>query len=127
MTKEFKTYRGSELLKGVDDLLPEFIFVGNSQGDTTATNSLLEYLGSGGWLSSLINPVPETQREIDVIVGKNKKKNSDYIKELKLSGEYKKPIGCVTISMLHDPKLDNKNNIQVESYKYDIFNLKMKK
>lgn len=107
-----------ERYKGVDDLLGEYAFVGNSQGDETRTNSTKEYEASEGWLSYMFKDVPMTQEAIDKEVEFRKRFNIEYIKILKSHGTYREPFS-VTVKMIHNPLFDLKYPVPtpIESYK----------
>ncbi len=49
---EYVTYKiSADYIKGISDLKSEYAFHGNSQGDDSKTNSVDEFIGSGGWKS----------------------------------------------------------------------------
>jgi len=81
-----KTYSCTRKL-GIDDLLSEYAFVGNSQGDETRTNSIEEYKNSGGWLSYAFS-VELTDESIQKEVNKRKAANELYVAKLKEEGKY---------------------------------------
>lgn len=82
---EFKIKRR----KGIDDLQCEYAWIGNSQGDTSATNSIEEGEGSNGWMSFIFHGIdPKDQEAINRESAKRKKANEDYIVELKATGKY---------------------------------------
>lgn len=108
--------------KGIDDLKPEYLFQGCSQGDEFSTNSLEEYKSSKGWMCSLVYPIPITQEEVDSIVKFNKEWNRKYIQELKNSEEFGE-IEFRYINIEEDPLFDNNNKGVKESYRYDILDM----
>lgn len=67
--------------RGIDDLQSIYAFVGNSQGDTSATNDIEVYKASGGWLSFVFN-CELTQEAINLESERRIILNSQYIKEL---------------------------------------------
>jgi len=108
---------------GIDDLKEEYAFVGNSQGDESATNSIESYKDSEGWLSYTFENVPLNQKAINKEVLKRKEYNKNYIQKLKDSGKYGKKYKVsiqIEDDMLYDEKV---NTIETESYRIDILNL----
>ena len=68
--------------KGIDDLKSLYAFVGNSQGDSSASNSIEEYQAAKGWMSFVFD-CNLTQEAIEEEIQKRKSWNDAYIKELK--------------------------------------------
>ena len=81
-----KTYTLKAKL-GIDDLKQIYAFTGNSQGDTTATNSLEEYYAAKGWLSFGFNCNLD-QESINKESEERIIYNNKYILELKESGRF---------------------------------------
>ena len=90
--------------KGIDDLKGLYAFVGNSQGDSSASNSIEEYQAAKGWMSFVFT-CELTQESIEEEIQKRKSWNDAYIKELKETGEYGK-IYYVNIQVELDPIYD---------------------
>lgn len=106
--------------KGIDDLLSEYAFIGGSQGDETASNSLEEYNKSDGWLIKCFGEdFVYTQENIDIEVKIRKFKNEKYIKELKADGKYGEEYE-IQLSLKDNPLLDKQpvfdKPIPLESY-----------
>lgn len=96
--------------KGITDLIPIYAFVGNSQGDTSATNSVEEYKSSNGWLSYAFDKSIDCndQEAINKESLRRQKENEITIKELKDSGEYGKEYeSTITILINNRPFFDN--------------------
>lgn len=90
MSESDKVYK-LKRQKGIDDLLCEYAWIGNSQGDTSATNSIKEGEGSNGWMSFIFHGINSRDQEaINRESARRKKANEDYIAELKAKGEYGK-------------------------------------
>ena len=89
---EYVTYKiCSDYIKGISDLESEYAFHGNSQGDDSKTNSVYEFIGSGGWksVSSNFKDIDYlNQKEVDKRVLDIRTKNQQRILELKRNGEY---------------------------------------
>lgn len=90
--------------RGVDDLLPEYAFCGNSQGDETHTNSIEAFKNSNGWLS-FIFPCALTDKAIQEESANRKKTNAEYIKRLKAAGRYTEEYE-MEISLVPHPLFD---------------------
>lgn len=75
--------------KGIDDLLIEFAFKGNSQGDESVSNDVKE--ANNVWMSFCFRDVDKyNQDAINIEVIRRKKHNEDYIAKLKEEGKYGK-------------------------------------
>lgn len=75
--------------RGVDDLLCECAFTGNSQGDESWSNEIADYKAAKGWMSFRFNGVDiNDQKAIYAEVERRKKHNADYIQQLKDEGRY---------------------------------------
>lgn len=68
--------------RGIDDLLCEFAFIGNSQGDESVSNDIEDFKRSKGWLSYIFKDIPLEQEAINKEVERRKKHNKDYIEQL---------------------------------------------
>ena len=88
----YVTYKiSADYIKGISDLKSEYAFHGNSQGDDSKTNSVDEFIGSGGWksVSSNFKDIDYlNQKEVDKRVLDIRTKNQQRILELKRNGEY---------------------------------------
>jgi hypothetical protein len=111
-------------LKGIDDLKSEYFFLGNSQGDGSATNSLVEYNNSGGWMSPIQKHIPDTQKEINTIIQENKEWNKNYIKQLQEEGKFGE-IYNIDVQIECNPDFDKvpKYNHSTESYRFEILDM----
>lgn len=95
--------------KGITDLLNIYAFLGNSQGDTSATNDVLEYKAAKGWLSFAFgkNIDCNDQEAINKESERRQKENEITISKLKESGEYGKEYELTTtILMANRPFFD---------------------
>lgn len=92
--------------RGVDDLLSEYAFRGNSQGDESASNEISDYISSKGWMSFMFGDIDKTNQEaIYKEVERRKQQNLDYIDKLVREGRYKEEYE-ITISLAHNPIFD---------------------
>ncbi len=109
--------------KGIDDLKSLYAFVGNSQGDSSASNSIEEYQAAKGWMSFVFT-CELTQEAIEEEIQKRKSWNDAYIKELKETGEYGK-IYYVNIQLELDPIYDapTKSAPVAESFRMEFLDL----
>jgi hypothetical protein len=103
---------------GVDDLLCEFAFVGNSQGDESKSNSIDTYRSSQGWMSFVFD-CPLDEESITKEIQKRKQANLDYINDLKSKGkygaEYEIDINLHLSSLFDMPT--TKGDLPLESYR----------
>ena len=124
---EFRTYQGPPIRLGIDDLKTEYAFHGNSQGDTSCTNDVKQYVASDGWLSCWFKDIdPLNQEEIDKEVERRKEWNKLYVKKLKKQGTYGKPTEGVSITLKHFPPYDDPTFIEKgnpESYRMEFIYL----
>ena len=112
-------YKGK---KGITDLTQEKAFIGNSQGDETATNEISHFVASEGWLSNVFKDVDITdQQAIYAESLRRKQANIDYINKLKSDGEYGEEY-TMDIELIDDPMMDNNrlSSDSVESFSFDI-------
>lgn len=115
--------------KGIDDLLSEYAFRGNSQGDRTTTNSLKEYNESDGWLSKCFGEdFVYTQENIDIEVERRKLENISYIQQLKSDGKYGEKYE-IQLSMREFPLLDGTTikDKETPSSSYDMYFIDLSK
>lgn len=114
-------YKGK---KGITDLTNEKAFIGNSQGDETATNEISDFVASQGWLSNTFKDVDITdQKAIYEESLRRKQVNLDYIEKLKSNGEYGKEY-TMDIEVIDDPIKDSvriSGSPVTETYSFDIF------
>ena len=120
----YVTYKiSADYIKGVSDLESEYAFHGNSQGDDSVTNSVDEFIGSGGWksVSSNFKDIDYlNQKEVDKRVLDIRTKNQQRILELKRNGEYGKRVeNEIFLSIKTFPKLDSPkmHNTTLDSYR----------
>jgi len=110
---ELKEYKyTTKHRKGITDLINIYAFLGNSQGDTSATNSIEEYKAAKGWLSYAFDESIDCndQEAIDKESLRRQEQNEITIKELKDSGEYGKEYeNTITIAMGTRPFFDDPN------------------
>ena len=123
---ELKTY-SLKKKRGVDDLISEYAFHGNSQGDETQTNSIEAYKASQGWLSFGFT-CELTDEAIQKEVAIRKEQNEKYIQELKDSGRYLEEYE-ISISLAPNPIFDEPPSNKypelrpMESYKFLLIDL----
>ena len=87
--QEIKTIKFSAGKKGVNDLLCEYAFFGNSQGDESVSNDIEVYKSQDGWMSyAWWNKIPMEQEAINKEVERIKKHNAEYIQKCKDDGTY---------------------------------------
>lgn len=122
----FKSYT-LKRKRGIDDLVSEFAFRGNSQGDESTSNNIQDYLNSEGWMSYVFIDFPLDFKDIDKDqkliyeeVERRKKLNIAYVEELKIKGEYGKDFEY-SIQIKHNPIFDSPKHPIIfkplESYK----------
>ena len=121
---EYVTYKiCSDYIKGISDLESEYAFHGNSQGDDSKTNSVDEFIGSGGWksVSSNFKDIDYlNQSEVDKRALEIRTKNQQRILELKRNGEYGKRVeNEISLSIKTSPKFDSPkiHNTTLDSYR----------
>ena len=121
---EYVTYKiSADYTKGISDLESEYAFLGNSQGDDSKTNSVDEFIGSGGWksVSSNFKDIDYlNQSEVDKRALEIRTKNQQRILELKMNGEYGKRVeNEIALSIKTFPKFDSPKmlNTSLESYR----------
>lgn len=88
---DYKEYKyTTKHKKGITDLLNTYAFVGSSQGDTSQTNNVQDYIDSKGWLSfAFDNSIDRYNQEaINKESERRQKENEITINKLKQSGEY---------------------------------------
>jgi len=75
---------------GIDDLLCEVAFTSNSQGDTSGSNLISDYINSKGWMSitSGFEEIANDQKAIYKESERRYNVNIDYIEKLKAEGRY---------------------------------------
>lgn len=75
---------------GIDDLLCEFAFTGNSQGDTSVSNEISDYVSSQGWMSITkgFEDIANNQQAIYEESKRRYNENIDYIERLYLERRY---------------------------------------
>lgn len=98
---------------GINDLKSLFAFEGNSQGDTSCSNSIEEFIASKGWMSFMFK-CDLTKEAIDEELAQRKLWNDNYIKELKENGTFGEDY-CTNVSIELDPLYDSP--ISLESAK----------
>ena len=109
--------------KGINDLKSLYAFVGNSQGDSSASNSIEEYQAAKGWMSFVFD-CEFTQEAIEEEIQKRKSWNETYIKELKETGEYGK-VYFINVQVELDPIYDApiKSAPVAESFRMEFLDL----
>jgi hypothetical protein len=92
--------------RGIDDLKGIYAFVGNSQGDTSESNEISDYIASRGWMSFIFDGIDITNQEaIYQESGRRLKDNLDYIEGLHREGRFGEEFES-TISLVHNPLYD---------------------
>ena len=109
--------------KGINDLKSLYAFVGNSQGDSSASNSIEEYQAAKGWMIFVFD-CELTQEAIEEEIQKRKSWNETYIKELKETGEYGK-VYFINVQVELDPIYDAPTKITpaAESFRMEFLDL----
>lgn len=114
-----KSYKVKRKL-GIDDLLCEFAFVGNSQGDTSVSNNIEDYKASGGWMSFIFDNIDiNDQNAINEESIRRYNSNMDYIEKLKREGRYGQEYE-ISVNLHPHPSFDtptNKGGPSLESYR----------
>ena len=111
---------------GIDDLLCEFAFADNSQGDKSRSNSIDEYKVSQGWMS-IVSGFEEISNNQEAIYKESKKRyntNIDYIEKLKSEGKYGEEYE-IDITLHSHPLFDtpfNKGGPSLTSYRMIFLN-----
>lgn len=106
---------------GIDDLLCEFAFVGNSQGDTSVSNKIEDYIAAKGWMS-ITQGFEDIADNQEAIYEESKRRciaNIDYIEKLKAEGKYGEEYE-INIYLHPHPIFDtptNKGGPPLESYR----------
>lgn len=126
---EFKSYTFTNTHKlGITDLEYEYAFHGNSQGDDSRTNSVEDYLSSGGWksVSSNFKDINYLdQSEVDKRVLEIRNKNKQRIVSLKEQGEYGKEVDSdIILTLKQCPTFDTPllNTINPSSCRMTLLN-----
>lgn len=109
--------------KGINDLKSLYAFVGNSQGDSSASNSIEEYQAAKGWMSFVFG-CELTQEAIEEEIQKRKSWNDAYIKELKETEEYGK-VYFINVQVELYPIYDTPTKITpaAESFRVEFLDL----
>lgn len=94
--------------KGVDDLLGEYAFSGNSQGDESRSNEIADYIAAKGWMSyNFGDEIDVTDQEAIYKESERRKKvNERYIGLLKRAGKYNEEYE-ISLSLVHNPLFDD--------------------
>ena len=117
---EFKTYNINQR-KGFDDLLVEHPFMGNSQGDRSTVDDVIEG-NSNPWVSYIFGDDVDRYDQVAVNkeIERRKKKNIEYLKVLRFNGEYGKKY-TNTLKMIPNDLFDRPSSviggIKLESYR----------
>lgn len=122
-----KTYKTKRKL-GIDNLLCECAFVGNSQGDDSGSNKISDYVESKGWMSitSGFENIADNQ---EAIYEESKRRciiNLEYIEKLKAEGRYGEEYE-IAINLHPSPDFDtptNKGDPPLSSYRMIILDMK---
>ena len=106
---------------GIDDLLCEVAFIGNSQGDESGSNLISDYNNSGGWMS-ITRGFEEIANDQKAIYKESERRynvNIDYIEKLKAEGRYGEEYE-IDINLHPHPSFDtptNKGGPPLSSYR----------
>lgn len=98
-----------KLRRGIDDLKSLFAFHGNSQGDESATNSIVTYVQAKGWLSFTFD-CELTEEAIQAEIEVRRKANEEYVRVLKETGKYGEEYN-VQINIQDNPAFDKPHNV----------------
>lgn len=93
--------------RGIDDLLPVFAFVGNSQGDDSRSNEISDYKSSQGWMSYIFTDTPMEQKAIYAEHLRRQIENINYITKLKEESRFGEGYQ-ISFRLLHNPLFDDK-------------------
>ena len=118
---EFRTYRGRNIRKGIDDLKCIHPWGPTAQGDTSWADRIE---GSNDWMAFYFDECDEHDAEgIKQAIINRIKWNEDYIAELKRTGEYGKETEGITLVLQYDPIFDepNRGKSVLGDYSFDIF------
>ena len=107
--------------KGYDDLVCAYAFIGNSQGDESATNNIGDYLNSKGWLSYTFSKDINIndQEAIDKESIRRKEQNIRYIQSLKDNGTYGEEYE-IDLFLNKNPLFDDPTAPSKETYRFVI-------
>jgi len=108
MSKKFNPPIKIDYIYGRDDLYSLYAFHGNSQGDTSVSNSIEEYNDSKGWMSFIFK-CELTDEAIAKEIIRRKEWNENHINELKANGLYGTSY-TVSIHTEHNPTFDTPIN-----------------
>jgi len=114
--------------KGIDDLKGLHAFVGNSQGDTSASNSIEDFKNSGGWMSFVFD-CPMTDEAITKEIENRKQWNDKYIEKLNNESAFGETY-TIDVELISDPLFDKpqvlKDKSPIESFRMVFLNLNEK-
>jgi hypothetical protein len=113
---------------GIDDLKGIFAFVGNSQGDTSGSNEISDYIASKGWMSFVFDCNPNDQEAIYKEARERAVANTKYIDELQKEGRYGEEY-TIDVELMDYPLFDDTypKNQPIESYEYKILDFSKNK
>lgn len=115
---KFKEYK-INFKKGIDDLLSEHPWVGNSQGD----HSFSDTNPNSDWMSYIFDGIDKNDQDaINREIERRKKHNQNHIAELKKKGEYLKDYS-VSLLIKEHPLLDNIQNLKPKGMILDMVSL----
>ncbi len=107
---------------GIDDLEGIYAFIGNSQGDTSCSNSVEDYNNSGGWLSFVFN-CELTDEAINKEIERRIDNNTKYISQLAQEGKYGE-IYENSVKIQENPIFDESiSNNPLGSYSFKILDI----
>lgn len=120
-----KKYNISGGYKGIDDLQNIYAFKGNSQGDESCSNEILDYLASKGWMSFHFDKIDKTNQEAIYEESlRRQKANEIYIQKCKTDGTYGQYLGDIQLQMIHNPLFDDSPSFSAQnSYSIVILDL----
>jgi hypothetical protein len=111
---------------GINDLLCEFAFIGNSQGDESVSNEITDYKASQSWMS-ITKGFEDIINNQEAIYKESKRRfnaNIDYIEKLKAENRYGEEYE-INITLNPNLLFDNsniKNESVLESHKLIFLN-----
>jgi hypothetical protein len=112
---------------GIDDLLCEFAFQGNSQGDESKSNEIADYIAAKGWMSITkgFEHIVDNQEAIYEEAKKRCITNLEYIEKLKAERRYGEEYQ-IDINLHPHPDFDtptNKGGPPLSSYRMIMLKL----
>lgn len=94
--------------KGKTDLLNIYAFRGNSQGDESHSNEIIDYKTSDGWMSFHFEGIDKTNQEAIYIESLRRQKlNAEYIEKCKSDGTFGERLPDIEMQLTNFPLFDD--------------------